>query len=112
MKTMFLGRSGPEVPVIAPGCMRINRLDSKALVAYLQFVLDRGLYFLTMPIFTEGEKCERLFAEALPQTGYKREDIIIQSKCGIHPGVMYDCSKEHILRSVTTDTGTAQDRLH
>ena len=100
MKTMFLGRSGPEVPVIAPGCMRINRLDSKALVAYLQFVLDRGLYFFDhADIYGRGE-CERLFAEALPLTGYKREDIIIQSKCGIHPGVMYDCSKEHILRSV------------
>lgn len=30
----------------------------------------------------------------------KREDIFVQSKCGIIPGVMFDCSKEHIITSV------------
>lgn len=34
------------------------------------------------------------------QTGIKREDIIIQSKCGIVPGKMYDLSKKHITDSV------------
>ena len=34
------------------------------------------------------------------QTEFRREDIILQSKCGIVPGVMYDFSKEHILQSV------------
>ena len=29
-----------------------------------------------------------------------REKIILQSKCGIGPGRMYDSSKEHILSSV------------
>ena len=40
------------------------------------------------------------FAEAFAQTGYKREDVILQSKCGIRSGVMYDFSKEYILKSV------------
>lgn len=30
----------------------------------------------------------------------KREDIIIQSKCGIVPGKMFDFYKKHILNSV------------
>ena len=82
MKTMFLGRSGPEVPVIAPGCMRINRLDSKALVAYLQFVLDRGLYFLTMPIFTEGENARGCSPKHFPRPAIKEKTLSYSQNVG------------------------------
>ena len=47
-----------------------------------------------------GGRCEELFGKALKLTGIKREDLWIQSKCGIVRGVMYDLSKEHILASV------------
>ena len=31
---------------------------------------------------------------------WNARNLMIQSKCGIVPGIMYDCSKEHILQSV------------
>ncbi|MCE2142154.1 aldo/keto reductase family oxidoreductase, partial [Streptococcus thermophilus] len=47
-----------------------------------------------------GGACESIFADALNKSSVKREDIILQSKCGIVPGKMFDFSKEHILESV------------
>lgn len=38
--------------------------------------------------------------KAIVDAGIRREDVIIQSKCGIIPGQMYDLSREHILASV------------
>ena len=36
----------------------------------------------------------------IKDAGVRREDLIIQSKCAIVPGKMYDFSKEHILSAV------------
>jgi predicted oxidoreductase len=41
-----------------------------------------------------------LFGKAFPLTASNREKTILQSKCGIRPGVAFDFSKEHILSSV------------
>jgi predicted oxidoreductase len=46
-----------------------------------------------------GGECERIFAAAIHMSPQVREKIILQSKCGIRPG-MFDFSKEHILTSV------------
>ena len=46
-------------------------------------------------------KAEERFAQALPLTGIKREDIIIQSKCGLcFDRNEFDWTKENILSSV------------
>ncbi|MEL5940756.1 aldo/keto reductase, partial [Tetragenococcus halophilus] len=45
-------------------------------------------------------ECEQVFANSLAKTSIKREDLFIQSKCGIVPGEMYDFSKEHIIQAV------------
>ena len=47
-----------------------------------------------------GGACERVFGEMIKDAGVRREDLIIQSKCAIVPGKMYDFSKEHILSAV------------
>ena len=44
------------------------------------------------------ELFREIFAQALK--AWKREDVILQTKCGIVPGVMYDFSYEHITESV------------
>lgn len=100
MKRMTLGTSGLEVPVVAAGCMRINSLDAEGLQAYINECMELGMNFFEHADIYCGGKCESLFAEAFHQTEFRREDIILQSKCGIVPGVMYDFSKEHIIKSV------------
>lgn len=95
-----LGKSNLQVPNLAIGCMRINSLSLEELVEYIKFCVKNGLNFFDhADIYGRGE-CEKLFGEALKLSGVKREDIIIQSKCGIVPKKMYDFSKEYILKSV------------
>ncbi len=100
MKSMKLGKSNLQVPVIGLGCMRITELDKNQTQNYLQKCLEWGINFFDhADIYGNGE-CEKQFAENLPMTPTIREQIILQSKCGIRPGVMYDFSKEYIVQSV------------
>lgn len=100
MKTIQLGKSTLQVPVIAAGCMRISELNEKQAESYLQKCLELGInFFEHADIYGRGA-CEELFAKALHMTPSVREKIILQSKCAIVPHTMYDFSKEHILNSV------------
>lgn len=100
MEKINLGKSTLKVPSIAIGCMRINSMEKDELSNYIKFCVENGLNFFDhADIYGRGE-CEKLFGEALKNSGIKRENIIIQSKCGIVPGKMYDLSKEYILKSV------------
>lgn len=99
MKTIPLSTTNKEIPAIAAGCMRINALDNDSLCQYIDTCMELGINFFDHADIYGGGKCEEVFAASFSQTGIKREDIILQSKCGIVPGVMYDFSKEHILKS-------------
>jgi len=100
MKKLTLGKSGPVIPSIAIGCMRIADMEESALISHISFCMEHGLnYFDHADIYGGGE-CETLFGKAWKKTGCRREDMIFQSKCGIVPGTMYDLSAEHIFRSV------------
>ena len=100
MKYVNLGNTLKKVPSIIAGCMRIDSLDVKGVEKFIQNALDCGIsYFDHADIYGNGN-CESLMGEALQNMPGMRDKIMIQSKCGIVPGVMYDCSKEHILKSV------------
>ncbi|WP_054027744.1 aldo/keto reductase [Bacillus sp. FJAT-28004] len=99
MRTMKLGNSTLEVPVIAVGCMRINSLDKAGAERFVQTALDKGANFFDHADIYGGGTCEEIFADAIHMNDEIREKIILQSKCGIRPG-MFDFSKEHILDSV------------
>ncbi len=100
MKTFPLGNSQLAAPAVAVGCMRIQGLDKAARNDYVQFCVDNGLnFFDNADIYGRGA-CETLFGEALRDLGLPRDKVLIQSKCGIVPGMMYDSSKAHILKAV------------
>ncbi|MFC5403330.1 aldo/keto reductase [Cohnella soli] len=101
MKTIKLGTSTLEVPVVAVGCMRINSLDGKQAEQFVRTALDEGANFFEHADIYGAGKCEEIFAEAIGMSASVRESVILQSKCGIRPDVgMFDFSKEHILNSV------------
>lgn len=100
MKKTMLGKTGLEIPVIAVGCMRISEMETVRLTEHIRFCIEHGLNFFDHADIYGGGQCESRFAEAFKKTGYKREDVILQSKCAIRPGVMYDFTKKHILESV------------
>ncbi|WGV57602.1 aldo/keto reductase [Brevibacillus brevis] len=99
MRTIPLGTSTLEVPVIAIGCMRIGSLDKLQAESFVQTALEEGANFFDhADIYGKGS-CEEVFAEAIRMSPCVRERILLQSKCGIRPG-MFDFSKEHILNAV------------
>ncbi|MCR8658802.1 aldo/keto reductase [Paenibacillus endoradicis] len=99
MRTIKLGTSALEVPVIAVGCMRINSLDKTQAERFVQGSLELGANFFDHADIYGGGQCEEIFADAIHMSDDVREKIILQSKCGIRKG-MFDFSKEHILDSV------------
>lgn len=99
MRTMNLGNSTLEVPVIAVGCMRINSLSNSEAERFVQTALDEGANFFDHADIYGGGACEEIFADAIDMNENIREKMILQSKCGIRKG-MFDFSKEHIIESV------------
>jgi len=99
MRNIKLGTSALEVPVIAVGCMRINSLEKNEAEHFVQSALELGANFFDHADIYGGGECESIFADAIHMSANVRENIILQSKCGIRQG-MFDFSKEHILQSV------------
>lgn len=62
--------------------------------------LELGINFFDHADIYGAGKSEELFGAYLKKYPEKRKDMIIQTKCAIIPGKMYDSSKEHILKSV------------
>lgn len=99
MKTVRLGHTELKVPEIGLGCMRITGLENKEKVQeLLETAMENGVDFFDHADIYAGGEAETVFGKAMDNS--MREKIILQSKCGICPGVAYDFSKQHILKSV------------
>jgi predicted oxidoreductase len=100
MRTINLGLSGLRAPVIAVGCMRINKLGKAEAEQFVKTALDLGACFFDHADVYGGGACEEIFADAVGMKPAVREKLILQSKCGIRPKTAFDFSKDHILASV------------
>ncbi len=98
MYKIELGKSGLTVPTVAVGCMRIGDMKEKEICAFIDTAMENGANFFDHADIYGGGKCESVFGKAL--TPSLREKMIIQTKCGIVPGKMFDFSYEHIINSV------------
>ncbi len=99
MRTIQLGSSDLDVPVVAVGCMRMNALGKRDAEALVAAALEEGMTFFDHADIYGGGRSEEVFAEALGMNARVREQVILQSKCGIREG-RYDFSRDHILTSV------------
>lgn len=98
MKTVPFGKSGWQVPAVAVGCMRIANMDETQAQAFVDTALEHGANFFDhADIYGRGQS-EVVFGKAMAR--YDREQLLIQTKCGIVPGKMFDFSYEHIVSSV------------
>jgi len=100
MKKIELGKSGLLIPNIAIGCMRINDIEKQVAEKFVEKAIELGANFFDHADIYGAGTCEEIFAEAVHMNPTIREKMILQSKCGIHPGIMFDFSKEHIISSV------------
>ena len=82
------------------GCMRLADKTTSEMARFIHTAVDNGMtWFDHADIYGDG-RSEELFGTALAaDSSLNREDLIIQSKCGICRGY-YDLSKEHILSAV------------
>lgn len=99
MKTQLIGQTDLEVSRIALGCMRMASLDTNAAVKVINSSFDNGINFIDHADIYGGGESEITFAKALKETNISRDQLFIQSKCGIRQGY-FDFSKEHIVTSV------------
>jgi len=94
--------NGPQkVSAIIQGCMRMPSLTKEDAAKVIRTAYECGINFFDHATCYGMGDAEIRFAEAFPLTGLKREDIYIQSKCGICPDRReFDWTKEYILSSV------------
>lgn len=100
MKTISVANSSLTVPAIVAGCMRFGEFSTGQMVEFIHSALDCGVNFFDHADIYAGGKSEEIFGKALKtDKSIKRDDLIIQSKCGIRSG-FFDFSKEYIISSV------------
>ena len=101
MKTLDVVNGPKNVSRIILGCMRMPQINKDDAVRIIETAWESGINFFDhATCYGDGEAEER-FGEAFPLTGIKREEVFIQSKCGLHfDRQEFDWSKEDILKSV------------
>ena len=85
---------------IALGCMRISKKSVEEVEELVRTALDLGINFFDHADIYGAGASEKVFGEVLKRHPEWRKEMYIQSKCGIVPGVCYDFSQDHILKSV------------
>ncbi|MBI9098651.1 MAG: aldo/keto reductase [Spirochaetaceae bacterium] len=99
MNKIKVANSDLKIPEIALGCMRIGEMPLHEVNKLINTAMDEGITFFDHADIYGGGKSEEVFASAVKMTPAKREQMILQSKCGIREG-FFDFSRKHILQSV------------
>ena len=101
MKKINIVNGPVGVPAIVLGCMRMPALTVDETANVIRNAYDLGIdFFDHATCYGDGE-AEQRFGDAFPKTGLRREDVILQSKCGLRfDRQIFDWSKENILSSV------------
>ncbi len=94
--------NGPEnVSRLILGCMRMPALSVEDAANMIQTAYDLGINFIDHATCYGDGEAETRFGDAIALTGVKREDLIIQSKCGLRfDKQIFDWRKSNIIESV------------
>ena len=99
MKFIEFGPEKKQVSVIGAGCMRIAGMDQNQADEFVRAALDGGVNFFDHADIYGGGRSEEIFGMLFEKDPSLRDQIFLQSKCGIRKG-MFDFSKEYILEAV------------
>ena len=112
MEKIYLSDSGPKVSPAIYGFYRWNEVTGDAAQTMEKIVnlcLELGINTFDHADIYGNYQCEELFGKLINQKAFKREDIVLFSKCGFvapnaeQPDVRinhYNTSAAHILKSV------------
>lgn len=101
MKTIKI--KDQQTSALIQGCMRIPSLDDHELEKLIRTDLAHGICFFDHADIYGGGESEKAFGRVLQKNPELRDQMLIQSKCGIHRGeqiTYYDFSKDYILSCV------------
>lgn len=112
MEKIYLSDAGPKV---SPAVYGFYRWDNEAgnaeetMEKIINLCLELGINTFDHADIYGAYRCEELFGKIMDRKSFKREDIVLFTKCGLripdpsHPQVRikhFDTSKDHILNSV------------
>jgi len=100
VRNINIGGGVLSLPEIVIGCMRISDMPVKDVASLISSALEEGAYFFDHADIYGAGRCEEVFGEAMKSAGIPRDKIFLQSKVGIRPGIAFDFTTEHILKSV------------
>ena len=101
MKTVSFGSA--TAPAVIAGMMRIDDKDDAHIRTLYETARTAGIDFFDHAAIYGGSMhhCEARFADALQLTSSERDEIVLQTKCGIVPSQgMFDFSYAHIVAQV------------
>jgi predicted oxidoreductase len=111
MQQIYLSDSGPKVSQAVYGFYRWNEVENapETMERIINLCLELGINTFDHADIYGNYGCEELFGAAMRGKSFKREDVVLFSKCGLRvphssqPGVRirhYDTSSGHIRQSV------------
>jgi len=112
MEKIYLSDSGPKVSPAVYGFYRWNvevNNAAKTMEKLVNLCLESGINTFDHADIYGSYQCEELFGKIMDRKSFKREDIVLFTKCGLrvldakYPEVRvkhYDTSREHILKSI------------
>lgn len=112
LQKVYLGDAGPKVSPAIYGFYRWeadSTTTPEAMEKTVNLCLEVGINTFDHADIYGSYQCEELFGKVMQHRSFKREDVVIFTKCGVRvpgPGVPevrlphYDTSGKHILQSV------------
>ncbi|MBC8052436.1 MAG: aldo/keto reductase [Sphingobacteriaceae bacterium] len=111
MEKIYLSDSGPKVSPAVYGFYRWDGVKdtSATMEKIINLCLELGINTFDHADVYGSYQCEELFGEVISKKSFKREDIVLFTKCGLrmpHPSQPdvrvkhYNTSREHIIESV------------
>ena len=102
MKHINIAYGPQDASAIIQGCMRMPALTTQEAADVIRTAYENGINFFDhATCYGEDGEAEKRFGDALALTGLKREDILLQSKCGLRfDRNEFDWSRENILTGV------------
>ena len=101
MQTINITNGPDNASRLILGCMRMPALSIEDAAKMIQTAYDLGINFIDHATCYGDGEAEKRFGDAIALTGVKREDLIIQSKCGLRfDKQIFDWRKSNIIESV------------
>ena len=101
MRTIDIVNGPKNASAVILGCMRMPNLSVEDAAKMIGTAAEEGVNFFDHATCYGSGEAETRFGDAFGLTGLRREDVILQSKCGLHfDRQEFDWSKEDILDSV------------